>query len=430
MNKKTLYNWQRLSFFNLFLVSCLGVTLRYKILFPLPIVDQKFLLHAHSHFAFAGWITQILMTFIIKYLYDANAQIAMRKYQWLLFANVISAYGMLISFPFEGYGAISITFSTLSIFVSYAFAFFVWRDLNRLAQKNISHKWFKAALAFNAISSLGAFSLAFMMATKTIDPNSYLAAIYFFLHFQYNGWFFFACIGLLYVHIIKNNLVSLLKNSNAIFWLFFSAAIPAYLLSVLWLNMPIWLYTLIVAAVLIQSLGFVFFLQAILKNKRAVIQTVSKPVKILWLLVLIALTIKLSLQLVSVIPSLSQLTTGFRPIVIGYLHLVLLGVITIFLIGYFAAANAVYSKVFFKGVTIFVTGIIINEVLLMIQGITAITYLPVPYINEMLLGAALVLFSGLMILNIGLMNKKNLVHYHQHEKKDQYAFAIERSIRK
>src|SRR5215813_8695891 len=109
MNSIKIYHWQRISFFNLFLVSCLGVILRYKILFPLPLVDQKFLLHAHSHFAFSGWITQILMTFIVKYVYGKNENIGIRKYEWLLRANLLSAYGILFSFPFQGYAAISIT---------------------------------------------------------------------------------------------------------------------------------------------------------------------------------------------------------------------------------------------------------------------------------------------------------------------------------
>src|SRR5215471_14570998 len=175
MDTIKLYNWQRIAFFNLFLVSCIGVLLRYKIIFSLPFIDQKFLLHAHSHFAFSGWITQILMVFIVKYLYDKNENISMQKYEWLLRANLLSAYGMLLSFPFEEYAGISITFSTLSIFTAYGFAFFVWKDLNGLMSKSITDHWFKAALALNALSSLGAFSLAFMMATKTINQNMYLA---------------------------------------------------------------------------------------------------------------------------------------------------------------------------------------------------------------------------------------------------------------
>src|SRR6478672_8189898 len=145
MNRIRIYNWQKISLFNLFLVSLLGVTLRYKIAFSLPFIDQKFLLEAHSHFAFAGWISQVLMAFIVKYLYEKDVNIQMKKYQRLLLANIITAYGMLLSFPFQGYGAISIIFSTLNIFVSYAFAFFVWKDLNFLKANCVSHNWFKAS---------------------------------------------------------------------------------------------------------------------------------------------------------------------------------------------------------------------------------------------------------------------------------------------
>jgi len=311
---------------------------------------------------------------------------------------------MLLSFPFQGYGAISIIFSTLNVFVSYSFAFFVWRDLNALKSKCISHHWFKAALAFNALSSLGAFSLAFMMANKIGQSNFYLAAIYFFLHFQYNGWFFFACMGLILAYMINKGIAPSTKTSKIIFWLFFSAAIPAYFLSVLWMPIPQGIYIIIVIAAVAQCAGFILFMKHIINNKNAIVHAISKQTKILWLLALIALAIKLSLQMISVVPSLSTFTTGFRPIVIGYLHLVLLGVITIFLVGYFAAVNFVHDKTFFKGVTVFVSGIIFNEILLMIQGIAALMYTTVPYINEMLLLAALIMFAGLFVLNASLIN--------------------------
>ena len=405
MNRIRIYNWQKISLFNLFLVSLLGVTLRYKIAFSLPFINQKFLLEAHSHFAFAGWISQVLMAFIVKYLYEKDVNIQMKKYQRLLLANIITAYGMLLSFPFQGYGAISIIFSTLNIFVSYAFAFFVWKDLNSLKANCVSHNWFKASLAFNAFSSLGVFLLAFMLATKSVQTNLYLATEYFFLHFQYNGWFFFACMGLLQAYMISKNIAPANKISKMIFWLFFIAAIPAYFLSALWLPIPIWVYVMVVIAAAMQCVGFIILMNHLVKSRKLVAQNLSKQTKLLWLFALIALVIKLSLQMVSVVPSLSTLTVGFRPIVIGYLHLVLLGVITIFLIGYFTEVNAVHHKSFYTGVTIFVTGIIINEILLMIEGAAALTYTSIPFINELLFAAALIMFSGLLVLNVSIRNR-------------------------
>ena len=54
--------------------------------------------------------------------------------------------------------------------------------------------------------------------------------------------------------------------------------------------------------------------------------------KYILLFVGFALSAKFLLQLGSTIPALSQLGFGFRPIVIAYLHLVLLAVISLFLL--------------------------------------------------------------------------------------------------
>ena len=117
-------------------------------------------------------------------------------------------------------------------------------------------------------------------------------------------------------------------------------------------------------------------------------------------------SLKLVLQIVSTIPALSQLAFGFRPIVIGYLHLVLLGVITIFILSYITAFEVrSVSSSLKTGITIFVAGIILNELLLMLQGIADIAYIGFPFINEMLLAAALVLFTGLFKINLALTHK-------------------------
>lgn len=394
----TLQRHTKLAIFNLALVATIGVILRYKIAFSLPFLDQKHLLHGHSHFAFAGWISHALMVLMVNYLLQQKGETGLLKYKWILNANLVTAYGMLLSFPVQGYGLFSISFSTLSIFVSYLFAFRFWKDLNRLPHKSISHWWMKAALLFNILSSLGAFALAFMMATKTVHQNWYLAAVYFFLHFQYNGWFFFACMGLatatFFVHVPQQKL-------KIIFWLFAAACVPAYVLSALWLPIPFWAYLIVVIAAFSQLAGWLLSLQLI-KQQFAHICTVSKK-EVRWIIVLagIALTIKLLLQLGSTIPALSVLAFGFRPIVIGYLHLILLGVITLYLLGFFMQEQYIaLTNKSIAAVKFFVAGIIVNELLLMTQGIAAMTYTPLPYINELLLGAALLMFTGIFLINI------------------------------
>jgi hypothetical protein len=112
------------------------------------------------------------------------------------------------------------------------------------------------------------------------------------------------------------------------------------------------------------------------------------------------------LQLGSTIPSLSTLAFGFRPIVIGYLHLVLLGVITLFLLGYMFAENLLtINKKAIAGAGIFAAGIIINEIFLMTQGVAALEYINIPFINEFLLLTALIMLTGIALLNISQQNK-------------------------
>jgi hypothetical protein len=400
-----LRKWLQISFFNLSLIAFLGVIMRYKIVYSLPWVDQRNLLHAHSHFAFAGWITQALMSLLVSYLFSKGDYAAFARYRLVLYANLVTAYGMLVTFPFMGYASLSIIFSTLSIFVSYWFAIKYWKDLNRLSAKSTSHHCFKAAVLFNAVSSLGAFSLAYMLATKNIHPNSYLASIYFFLHFQYNGWFFFACMGLLFYQL---NISGIDENKlKKIFLLFATACLPAYFLSALWLPIARWLYVLVVAAVILQLVGWILVLQLVRKVLPMIKKNTEPFSGVLFFLCAIALTIKLLLQTGSVIPSLSQLAFGFRPIVIGYLHLVLLGVISLYIIAYSIGFKLIpLNGKTKKGVIIFTSGIIVNEILLMIQGIADMNYKPVPFVNQFLLVAALILFTGSLVVNAGQQFKQ------------------------
>ncbi|HSC37921.1 MAG TPA: hypothetical protein VLD19_08630, partial [Chitinophagaceae bacterium] len=328
----SLRKWLHISLFNLLLVALAGVVLRYKIAWSLPIVNQKYLLHGHSHFAFAGWATQALMALLVAYLQDKATENVFTKYRVLLYANLLSAYGMLCTFPFEGYAAGSIFFSMASILVSYLFAVQYWRDLNRLKIHNCCHSWFKGAIAFNALSSLGVFSLAWMMATRHIHTEGYLLSVYFFLHFQYNGWFFFACMGLLSYQLHKNGVDE--RHLGRVSRLFLLACIPAFFLSALWLPVPGWVYALVVVAGISQLAAWLLLLGTIKNHWLQLSTNVSLLSRRLFSLWALAVTIKLCLQAGSVIPSLSQLAFGFRPIVIGYLHLVLLGVITLFILSY------------------------------------------------------------------------------------------------
>ena len=389
--------WIRFSIFNLLLVAFLGLLMRYKIGFEFPLLDQKSVQHSHSHFAFAGWVSHTLMTLLISFLqkHDLKNNIAFKKYNSILIGNLICSYVMLFSFIIQGYGAVSITFSTLSIFASYWFAYVFFKDCKQIETKSTAVKWFKAAIFFNVISSLGTFALAYMMATKNIHQNEYLASIYYYLHFQYNGWFFFACMGLLLDYL------KVTTSSNRIysqsFILLFWSCIAGYFLSTLWLDLPLWIYIITAISAVVQVIIWYLLFKTIIKENKSIFVNLPGYLKYLIIFISLALSVKFLLQLGSTIPAVSELAFGFRPIVIAYLHLILLAIISLFLLFYVYANNfVVINKKTILGLILFSLGVILNEVVLGIQGVASLSYTLIPFINESLFGIALLLFTSIL----------------------------------
>jgi hypothetical protein len=386
--------WLKISLLNLCIVAALGVLMRYKIGFEFPYLDQRHLQHSHSHFAFSGWLSHTLMVLMTYFLQTKITSFNGNKYKNIIIANLICSYGMLISFIIEGYALFSITFSTASILISYVFAYQFLKDLKLLDNAWIAKSWLKAAVFFNVISSLGTFYLAYMMASKNIVQDLYHCSIYYYLHFQYNGWFFFACMGLALGFLnIRKTEHSFYETS---FQLFAVACVPAYFLSTLWLDLPIWLYVIAVLSAIIQLFAWFKLLLILVKTRRDYLKNYAPLLRYILLFVSFALSIKFLLQLGSTIPAISQLVFGFRPIVIAYLHLVLLAIMSLFVLFYIYANHLIIiSKKIKFGIIFFSIGVILNEIILAIQGLAAFSYIPIPYVNEILFGIAILLFIGI-----------------------------------
>ena len=107
--------WIKFSIVNLVIIALLGVLMRYKIGFDFPYLTQKNILHAHSHFAFSGWITHSIYVLIIYFIINNINSNYLKLYKIILITNLGCSYGMLISFFFTGYSFISIGLSTLTI---------------------------------------------------------------------------------------------------------------------------------------------------------------------------------------------------------------------------------------------------------------------------------------------------------------------------
>ncbi|SEL60119.1 hypothetical protein SAMN05421740_107144 [Parapedobacter koreensis] len=380
---------------SLLLVAASGLLMRMKFLTALPAINQKFLLHAHSHFAFSGWISHALMVLIAAAVCGTGSRENLpRRYQVLIAANLLAAYGMLVSFFLQGYGFYSICASTLTVALSYIFAVRCWRDTARPILDSHTRRWLRAALFFLVLSSVGTFFLAYLMASHNTDSKLQLTAVYFFLHFQYNGWFFFACMGLFHHWLRRCGIVA--KHPSFVFWAFAWSCIPTYFLSIPWWDMPGWLYTIVVGAAAMQAIAWGIGLHSLPGKLIGYTHRPAAVAKGLLIGTAIAATIKILLQGLSAIPSLSQLVYGFRPIVIGYLHLVLLAIITLFIMAYaYMNESLLINRRAVVSTVVLATGIVLNEVLLFLQGVSGLMGIFIGHIPYALAWAAGIMVVGL-----------------------------------
>jgi len=397
----------RISLVNLTIVAIYGVMMRYKIGFEFPYLEQANLQHAHSHFAFYGWVTHTLMTLMIAYLEKNNWTNQSKYYAQLLLANLVCSYGMLASFTFWGYNIVSISFSTLTILVSFLFTIAFINDVKRYLKESTVAKWLIAALVFNLIAALGTFALAYMMATKNLPQHLYLASVYFYLHFHYNGWFFFATLGL--GHLYFQDAIPSYKDDKKVFWMFVLSCLPAYFLSALWINLPIWLYIIVVIASIVQFMAWVLTLYNFSKNYSLLKNRSTSIIHYLFILLSLALTLKFMLQLGSVIPFISKLAFGFRPIVIAYLHLVLLAIISLFILTYLMSNKLIpYTKLSIFGILLLALGIYLTEIMLAIHGIASFQYVVIPFTNGILFSLSICMLTGICLLVLNQFRNKKI----------------------
>ena len=397
--------WLKFSVFNFLIVALLGVTMRYKILYSMPFLDQKHLQEAHSHFAFYGWITNVIYVLILNYMHKINAQIDLKKYEKLIVVNLIASFTMLGAFLYGGYFWASIAGSTVALLCSFVFFFFFFRDAKKI--QDSSKLWFLAGLFFAVISSVGVFNLGYMMMSKTATQDLYLASEYYYLHFQYNGFFIFSCIGFLLFSMKQAGSGISEKQNKLIFWLLFIGCVIGYGLSVLWMKMPVSIFAVIVVATIMQTIGAVLLFVFIKKNWTNLVLKWSSMHRFVLLYAGFAFAVKIALQLGSTIPALNQFAFGFRNVVIAYLHLVLLMCIATFLVNQILATHyfTITNKLL-MGFKLLLLGIFLNELILGLMGVFSIKYISIPFANEMLLGVSVLMFASIFWIFLHLKSFK------------------------
>ncbi len=380
-----------------------------KFVYPVELLNFENTLHSHSHFAILGWLYNALYIAIVyTYVRDPLKQ---KKYNILFWITQVSIIGMLLTFAWQGYAAYSITFSTMHILCSYAFIFFVLKDIFVIKKETLSLKFIYAALFFLFLSSLGPWGLVVVVIQGLGGTDLYKQVIYFYLHFQYNGWFVFAVVGL-WLKYFEDHGAKYKEGAASIsFHLLFFATLGAYFLSLLGFNIPSSLKFVGIACAFLQLNGIRYLYILLFKNEVKIFQNAGKLPQLFFRFSFFMLFIKFLMQLVSALPKIGDAAFISREVTIGFIHLVMLGVISAGVLGWLTMNNLLNSqnKLLMYGSYIFLASFMVSEMLLFYPalvlwfGISGIADY-VSYLFYLSIG----MLTGIILIFISSLNRSNL----------------------
>lgn len=399
--------WFLISFGYLVLVALMGVFLRFYFLHPISPIPFDYLLHAHSHLGMLGWVYSALFTGLLLAFHPQG--IKQKRYKILFWFVQIANTGMLVTFLMQGYGAFSIAFSTLHILLSYGFIAAFVRDTHPLLKhfpeaKAYALKFTYAGLFFLFLSSFGPWGLAIISANGLQNTNLYDQAIYFYLHFQYNGWFLLSVIGLWMALFADKQDWLQPKPLASAFHLLSWTMIPGYALSLLGFEVPPLILWIALITALLQLAGsfrlyagfrFVPFFGG--SNFPAVVKSLTS-------IVIGSFFLKWVFQLVGALPVSHELSYQTREVVIGYLHLNMLGIATCGLFYWFYKHQLLRldNMTGQIGLWAFLFGFILSEGLLLGQGFFTHDFgTGIPYFQQWTLAMQTLMFVGFGMMGTG-----------------------------
>ena len=370
--------------------SILGLIMRAFHVVEIPVLEYRHILHAHSHIALLGWGFMMLMGSMIFSLEEAGQVVS--KYGKLFIGLLISLIGMLLSFPVQGYGAVSISFSTLFVLISYVFIFKLWLTIS---QKELTPalRLIRWSLIGYLISTLGLWTLGPVSAIYGRMHELYLMTIQWFLHFQLNGWFVLGTVGLFIFFTEKRGIQ--IFFSSIMEKILLASVLLTYALVITWAEpTPVffWVNSL---AVSLQALAYWVVFSKISQGFKALsIPPFAK--KLIWI-GLASLLAKAFLQLLLVLPEVAVISYTIRMYVIGFLHLVLLGAMTFGLVGISMAESKIPNSLLSRsGWILVLSGFLGTELLLFGQG--TLVWLQWGYLSWYHLG----LFAFSVLFPVGL----------------------------
>lgn len=361
---RTMRTWFLVALGNLLIAASIGALLRSVYLVEIPFVRFKPMLHAHSHVAMLGWLFIALAIFLLR---DETPDGPSRLSRRLLGVAQLAVVAMLFSFPVQGYGSVSIPAASLHLLVSYGLGWRIWVATKGWAAQG-SRLLARMAVVMMAISTIGVWAIGPILANKLFGSEIYYWSIQFFLHFQFNGWFWFAALALWSRWAETHGVARPLDRLTIRLWTV--SAFLTFALAIAWSERHAAVYAVNSVGVILQAWAGWRTAQAI---RHAQATLYSKAALWAWRCVtyaLIGMGLKVLMQAAVAIPQVAILAFTIRNYVIGFIHLNMLGAISLMLFsmalleGWFVSTHRT-ARI---GLSLFTAGVLLTELILFAQG--------------------------------------------------------------
>lgn len=382
-----------------------GIILRILYLTPLGQINFIHFMHAHSHLAILGWIYPALMALFLGVIIDGKKKIGRGGTTIYVVTQGIN-FLMFVAFAAQGYALYSIIFSSLHIILSYIFIYYFILELkkNKIHLNTTAGLFIKGSIFVLLLGSFGPWILAYWNGAGLEKNFIYDLLVHTFLHFQINGWITLALLGVILFIIEREGGEKRRRSVEFGFWLYAVALLPSIILNVDWTVASSSLLVVAVIGWVLKMSGIGLILFSMLRMEKLE-RSFTGWSRIFLMIGMIALLAKTAVEVGNTIPPLIPFAMYTRNIVVGYLHLGLIGFASFTIISIFLKVNWLDRnpmKLF-----ALIISFILYEILLFGDGLlSSVLHKPIPHIHLWLLIVSIILGATALSL---LIKKRNYV---------------------
>ena len=356
--------WYTIALACLVIAASIGTLLRAIYVVEMPGLDFMRWLDAHSHLAMLGWA----FTGLFIALLDQEEHVILpQRFRWLMAGSLMATTGMVLSYLLFGHGAGSIGFSVIQILMAYGLVAIAWRAMAHWPVDG-SRLLARIALVLLVISTVGEWAMGPIVYGGLQGTEIYYWSEQFFLHFQFNGWFWFGAMAVGSRWAELHGVPGRIDRFTT--WLWLISALLTFALVIAWSERFLLVLAVNSAGVLIQFWAAWRTLMA-MRNARpqALVRTTT------WMRVcigalLFAMAVKVTIQAAVAVPVMAEMALIIRNYVIGFIHVNTLGIVTSLLFahglmrGWFDERRVIIRA----GLGLFFLGVAASELLLFTQG--------------------------------------------------------------